>query len=212
MDYIHDPAEIEHQSFTKIHQLTNLDGLNREQAQVAMRLVHTCGEPEIVEQLVFTPGATSAGLNALDRGKPILCDTEMVRHGITQRLLDQDVHCFLNADDVPEKAKSRGETRSMAALDHWTPHLDGAIAVIGNAPTALFRLLEMIDSGLPAPALIIATPVGFIGAAESKQLLKERAAIQTKIQCITLLGRRGGSAMAASVVNTLSRINRGIYL
>jgi len=136
----------------------------------------------------------------------------MVSRGITRSLLGSQVHCFLNSAGVPELAKQRAETRTMAALDHWLPLLPGGIAVIGNAPTALFRLLELLADGAPPPALIIGMPVGFVGAAESKQALLAFAAEAGRPPMITLAGRAGGSALAASVVNALARMNRGVFL
>jgi len=210
--YLHDPGEIERESFVRIRACTELQHFDREQAQVAMRIVHSAGDPGLVEQLHFSADAVAAGRSALQHGAPLLCDTEMVSRGITRSLLDSPVHCFLNSDGVPELAKQRGETRTMAALDHWLPLLPGSIAVIGNAPTALFRLLERLADGAPPPALIIGMPVGFVGAAESKQALLEFSTISGHAPMITLSGRAGGSALAASVVNALARMNRGVFL
>ena len=211
-DYLHDPVEIERESFVRIRACTELQRFDREQAQVAMRIVHSAGDPALVEQLHFSADAVNAGRAALEAGKPLLCDTEMVSRGITRVMLESPVYCFLNSDGVPELAKQRGETRTMAALDHWLPLLPGSIAVIGNAPTALFRLLERLADGATAPALIIGMPVGFVGAAESKQALLEFSAIAGHPPMITLSGRAGGSALAASVVNALARMNRGVFL
>ena len=211
-DYLHDPGAIERESFVRIRACTGLARFDREQAQVAMRIVHSSGEPQLVDKLQFSPDAVSAGLAALRANAALLCDTEMVSRGITRRLIDGPVHCFLNSPGVPELAKQRGETRTMAALDHWRPLLAGSVAVIGNAPTALFRLLEMLAAGAPQPALIVAMPVGFVGAAESKQALLAFAQRDGSAPMITLSGRPGGSALAASVINALARINRGIYL
>lgn len=211
-DYLHDPAQIERESFVRIRACTELQRFDREQAQVAMRMVHSAGDPALVEHLHFSEDAVSAGRAAMQQGAPLLCDTEMVSRGITRAMLDCPVHCFLNADGVPALAKQRGETRTMAALDHWLPLLPGAVVVVGNAPTALFRLLEMLADGAAAPALIIGMPVGFVGAAESKQALLEFSAEAGRPAMITLAGRAGGSALAASVVNALARMNRGVYL
>jgi precorrin-8X/cobalt-precorrin-8 methylmutase len=211
-DYLRDPAAIERESFVRIRACTALQRLDRQQAQVAMRIVHSAGDPALVQQLHFSADAVSAGMAALKADAPLLCDTEMVSRGISRAMLDSPVHCFLNAEGVPALAKQRGATRTMAALDHWLPLLPGGIAVIGNAPTALFRLLEMLADGAPQPALIIGMPVGFVGAAESKQALLEFSAVAGRPPMITLSGRAGGSALAASVVNALARMNRGIYL
>jgi len=211
-DYLQDPAAIERESFVRIRACTELGRFDPQQAQVAMRVVHSGGEPLLAEQLRFSADAVSAGLGALAAGAPLLCDTEMVSRGITRRLIDSPVHCFLNAAGVPELAKQRGETRSMAALDHWLPIMPGAIAVIGNAPTALFRLLEQLSAGAEPPALIIGMPVGFVGAEESKQALLEYSSVAGRAPMITLTGRAGGSALAASVVNAIARMNRGVFL
>ena len=211
-DYLRDPAAIERESFVRIRACTDLQRFDEQQAQVAMRIVHSAGDPQLVEHLQLSPDAVSAGLAALQQGTALLCDTEMVSRGITRSLLHSPVHCFLNNAGVPALAKQRGETRTMAALDHWLPLLPGAIAVIGNAPTALFRLLELLADGAPQPALIIGMPVGFVGAAESKQALLEFSALTGHPPMITLGGRAGGSALAASVVNALTRMHRGVLL
>ncbi len=211
-DYVRDPLEIERQSFERIRALTDLERFDADERQVVMRLVHTCGEPDIVNDFFRSPGATAAGIAAIQRGTTVLCDVEMVRHGLSRRHLSGPVHCFLNTPGVREQAEERGITRSMAALDHWPQHLDGSIVVIGNAPTALFRLLEMLADGASKPALIVAMPVGFVGAEESKQYLIEWIHGQEEIACVTLRGRRGGSALAAAAVNALARLSRGIRL
>lgn len=208
-DYLRDPHQIERLSFERIRALSDLRRFDPEQAQLAMRLVHTCGEPEVVEALHFSDGALAAGLAALAQQAPLLCDVEMVRHGLTKRFLGAQALCFLNDERVPALAKARGETRSMAALELWAEHLAGSLVVIGNAPTALFRLLEMLEAGAPRPALVVGMPVGFIGAAESKQALMEHGQA-LGIEWITLSGRRGGSALAAASVNALARLQRGI--
>lgn len=210
-DYLRDPDQIERESFIQIRTLTDLTRFDEDQAQVAMRLVHTCGEPNIVEDLHFSPGAVSAGLMALTSDRPILCDVEMVRYGITKRLLTSPLHCFLNDERTPGLAKLRQETRSMAALELWREHLGGSIVVIGNAPTALFRLLEMLLDGAPKPALIVGMPVGFIGAAESKDALMAHGG-PLGTEWISLRGRRGGSALAAASVNCLARLSAGVRL
>ena len=207
-EYIVSPQIIESDSFLQIRKLTNLEGLSREQQQVVMRVVHSVGMPEIAEHVRFSNNACKRGLAALAANAPILCDVEMVKQGVTKRMIKTEPLCFLNDPGTVELAKSSGETRSMAALQRWQKHLDGSVVIIGNAPTALFRLLEMIEQGSPKPALIIGMPVGFVGAAESKQALwgeHERLGIE----CITLLGRMGGSAVSAAACNALLRCNRG---
>jgi precorrin-8X/cobalt-precorrin-8 methylmutase len=206
-DFESDPAAIERESFRQIRELTDLDGLNAAEQQVAMRIVHSLGLPEVVEALRFSDNACEAGMAALRRECPILCDVEMVKHGVTRRMRESSPLCFLNDERVPARARERGETRSMAALELWQPLLAGSLVLIGNAPTALFRLLQMIDGGAARPALIIAMPVGFVGAAESKQLLWDTHR-QLDIDCITLLGRQGGSAVTAASCNALLRCIR----
>ncbi len=209
-DYLRDPDEIERQSFVQIRRLTDLSRFDSDQQQVAMRLVHTSGDPGIVHDLRFSPGAVEAGLAALEQSADVLCDIEMVSHGISRRYLPGQIHCFLNTPTVAERARQTGETRVMAAMAEWPTYLAGSIVVIGNAPTALFRLLELLDQGTPRPALIIGMPVGFINAAESKQALWEHGPSEFQTPCITLLGRRGGSTLAAATLNALARMAGGI--
>ncbi|MCX2523185.1 precorrin-8X methylmutase [Larsenimonas rhizosphaerae] len=209
--YEHDPRAIEAESFRRIRELTPLDGLTEDDAQVALRLVHTCGQPDIVDVLRISPGATDAGRAALCAQAAVLCDVEMVRFGLTQRFLEArgiTPSCFLRDPATIEQARARQETRTMAALSAWRPHMEGAIVLIGNAPTALFRLLEMIRDGAPKPALIIGMPVGFVGAAESKALLWNTSQ-SLGVPCMTLLGRQGGSALTAAAFNTLLRLDVG---
>lgn len=206
-DYEINPQAIEQESFRQIRQLTDLKDFSLPEQQVVMRVVHSVGMPEIARQLRFSQQACEAGMAALAKNKPILCDVEMVKQGITKRMIKQPPLCFLNDSDMAERAKMLGETRSMAALHYWRSHLSDAIVVIGNAPTALFRLLEMIEQGADKPALIIGMPVGFVGAAESKQALWD-AHKRLGIECITLLGKQGGSAVSASSCNALLRCNR----
>jgi len=206
-DFETDPAAIERESFRRIRALTDLDGLGDAEQQVAMRVVHSLGLPEAAAALRFSAGACAAGIAALKQECPILCDVEMVRHGVTRRLRADEPLCFLNHERVPALARARGETRSMAALELWQPLLGGSLVLIGNAPTALFRLLQMLEAGAARPALIVAMPVGFVGAAESKQLLWDSHR-QLGVECITLLGRQGGSAVTAASCNALLRCIR----
>ena len=210
MDYNYEvrPQEIEQESFRQIPQLTALDHLSKEQQQVVMRIVHSVGIPEVSEQVHFSRNACASGIDAINAQAPILCDVEMVRHGITKRIISQPPLCYLNDPRVPPLAKQRGETRTMAALEFWQQDLANSIVLIGNAPTALFRLLEMIANGAPKPALIIGMPVGFVGAAESKQALWD-AHEKLGIECITLLGRQGGSAVTSATLNALLRCVNG---
>ena len=210
-NYIKDPTEIERNSFMQIRQLTDLGGLSIEQQQVVMRIVHSVGIPEIASQVRFSVGACTTGMAALAANSAILCDVEMVKQGLTKRMLKRQPLCFLNDEGVVERAKRDGETRTMAALAAWGEYLAGSVVIIGNAPTALFKLLEMIAQGAAKPALIIAMPVGFVGAAESKQALWD-AHLELGIECITLLGREGGSAVSAATCNALLRcIDGEIY-
>ncbi|MCV2401330.1 precorrin-8X methylmutase [Marinomonas sp. C2222] len=208
--YESNPQQIEQDSFRQIRELTDLSAFTLDQQQVAMRIVHSLGFPDVAEQVKFSKNATQVGRNALANNAAILCDVEMVKQGVTKRMIDREPLCFLNSPKTAELAKQRGETRSMAALSLWQEHLEGSVVLIGNAPTALFRLLEMIKEGAPKPALIIGMPVGFVGAQESKKALWD--AHQTLgIECITLLGRMGGSAVTSASCNALLRCNLGEY-
>ncbi len=209
-EYEINPQAIEKDSFRQIRELTELSHFDREQQQVVMRIVHSLGMPELAEQVRFSKNACESGMAALAEECEILCDVEMVRQGITKRMISRLPSCYLNDPRTVELAKETGETRSMAAVELWRDSLVGSVVVIGNAPTALFRLLEMIEKGGGKPALIIGMPVGFVGAAESKQALWD---VHEKlgIECITLLGRQGGSAVSAASCNALLRCNRGEY-
>ena len=204
IDYIQDGTEIYRQSFATIRLEANLSSLPSDLERVAVRLIHSCGMTDIVSDLSASPGAATAGRNALIAGAPILCDARMVAEGVTRKRLPADnaVICTLQHPDTPKLAEQMSTTRSAAALELWREHLDGAIVAIGNAPTALFRLLELLDEGVPKPALILGFPVGFIGAAESKAAL---AANSRGVPFIALQGRRGGSAMASAAVNALAK-------
>ncbi len=208
-DYLTDPREIERESFTRIAALTRLDGFDPEQRQIAMRLVHTCGDPSIVDKLMFSPNAAAAGVQAMSEGAKILCDVEMLRHGLSRAHCRGEKLCFLNSTGVAERASAASRTRSMVAVDCWNADLEGGIAAIGNAPTALFRLLELLTEGFPRPRLIVAMPVGFVGAQESKQALIDLGP-RLGLDFITLEGRRGGSALTAATLNALGRLADGI--
>lgn len=207
-DYETDPVAIERESFRRIRAETALGAFDPDQQQVVMRIVHSLGRTDIVDRVRFSANACRAGLAALDAHRPILCDAEMVKQGITKRMVPAEPLCFLNDPRTPTLACERGETRSMAALELWRPRLAGSVVVIGNAPTALFRLLEMLEDGAERPALIVGMPVGFVGAAESKDALWTRHR-SLGVECITLLGRQGGSAVAAASCNALLRCLRG---
>jgi precorrin isomerase len=207
-DYLKDPKAIYRQSFAMIEQALADTRPNNDMASVSARLVHACGMPDIVDDLVCSDNAAGIGRKALQSGAPVLCDAQMVASGITRSRLpaDNQVVCALNDPATEGLARDLATTRSAAALDLWLPHLDGAVVAIGNAPTALFRLLEMISDGSPKPALILGFAVGFVGAAESKQALIDYAD-DLEISFITLKGRRGGSAMASAAVNALAGEN-----
>ncbi len=204
------PQAIEQDSFRQIRELTELSQFNRDQQQVVMRVVHSLGLPEVAQYVRFSDQAVAAGRQALGAKAPILCDVEMVKQGVTKRMIEGEPLCFLNDPRTAQIAKESGETRSMAALQLWQDQLAGSVVLIANAPTALYRLLEMLAQGAPKPALIIAMPVGFVGAAESKQALWD-AHQSLGIECITLLGRMGGSAVTAASCNALLRCNLGEY-
>lgn len=203
IDYIRDGQEIYRQSFATIRAEADLSAIPADLEKLAVRLIHACGMVDVVQDLRFSPGAGAAGRAALANGAPILCDARMVAEGITRARLpaNNPVICTLNEADVPQLARDLGNTRSAAALEHWREYLEGSVVVIGNAPTALFYLLEMLDAGAPRPALILGMPVGFIGAAESKDML---AADSRGVPYVIVRGRRGGSAMAAAAVNALA--------
>lgn len=198
--YLRDPAAIYQRSFEIIRSEADFSKLPADAEPVATRIIHACGMPEIAADLRMSPDFVAAAKAALAANKPILVDVEMVRHGIIDN--KQNIICTLNDPRAREIGLATGNTRSAAAVELWRDHLEGAIAVIGNAPTALFALLEMVDAGAPKPAAIIGFPVGFVGAVESKD---ELHAVPRGIPYATLLGRRGGSAMAASVLNALTR-------
>lgn len=200
-DYIKDPAEIYRQSFATVEREAELDLLPADMRPVATRLIHSCGMINVVDDLQFSDNAVAAGKAALAMAKPIYTDVEMVKAGIIERFLpaNNEVICTLNNSEVPGHAIQIDNTRSAAAVDFWDD-LEGSIVVVGNAPTALFRLLERIEEGAPKPALVIGIPVGFIGAVESKQALSQNS---SGLEFITVHGRRGGSAMASSVINAL---------
>ena len=202
LDYIRDGAEIYRRSFATIRAEARLDGLPADVARVAVRMIHSCGMTDLVDDLAFSPNAVKSAREALLGGAPIYCDAQMVASGITRSRLpaDNEIICTLNAPGVPELAQQLGNTRSAAALDHWD-RIGGSVVAIGNAPTALFRLLELLHQGLPRPAAILGLPVGFIGAAESKVALAENG---LGLEYLVVHGRRGGSAMAVAAVNAIA--------
>lgn len=202
-DHISDPQAIYRRSFAIIAQEADLSSMPAAMQPVAARMIHACGMTDIVGDLRFSAAAAEAGMRALRDGAPIFCDAEMVRHGIIRSRLPagNELVCNIGAADLARAAAAAGTTRSAAQIDRWGEATGGAIVAIGNAPTALFRLLDRLDRGAPRPALILGLPVGFVGAAESKA---ELAADPRGAEFITLLGRRGGSAICAAAVNALA--------
>lgn len=203
-DYVRDGAAIYERSFAIIRGEADLRGFSEEEADVAVRMIHACGVVKAAAHIRFSPDCVAVAKAALRAGAPILCDAEMVARGITRARLpaDNEVFCGLRDPRVPALAAALGNTRSAAALDLWGDRLEGAVVAIGNAPTALFRLLEMLDAGSPRPAAILGMPVGFVGAAESKDAL---AAHRSGIPWAIVSGRMGGSAMTAAAVNALAK-------
>ena len=201
--YEKDPKAIYAQSFATVRKEARLDRFPADLQPLVTRLIHSCGMVEIADRLAFSPDAYAAGHAALQAGKPILCDCEMVGAGIIRRYLpaQNEVIVTLNDERTPTLAQDIGNTRSAAAVRLWEQHVAGAVVAIGNAPTALFHLLELIDEGFPTPAVILGFPVGFIGAAESKA---ELAANSRGVPFVALKGRKGGSAMASAAVNALA--------
>ena len=203
-DYIHDGNAIYERSFAIIRAEADLDRFAPEEADVAVRMIHACGLVEAAQHFVFSPGFVTAARNALLAGAPILCDAEMVSRGVTVARLPagNEVICTLRDPQTAEIAKEIGNTRSAAAMRLWGERLGGAVVAIGNAPTALFYLLEMLRDGAPRPAAIVGMPVGFVGAAESKEALAESG---LGIPYAIVRGRMGGSAMTAAAINALAR-------
>ncbi|MGJ8582580.1 MAG: precorrin-8X methylmutase [Marinosulfonomonas sp.] len=201
--YLTDPSAIYAGSFATVRKEARLDRFPPGLESLAIRVIHACGMVEVADRLAFSKQAYDTGRAALSAGAPVLCDCEMVGAGIIRRYLpaDNPVLVTLNDPTVPDLAKSIGNTRSAAAVELWRDQLEGAVVAIGNAPTALFHLLELLDQGWPKPALILGFPVGFVGAAESKAELAENP---RGCDFIALRGRRGGSAIASAAVNALA--------
>ncbi len=201
--YVRDGAEIYRQSFATIRAEADLGGLPADVAQVAVRMVHACGMVDLVKDISFSPNAIGAARAALRAGAPILCDAQMVAAGVTRRRLpaDNEVVCMLADPRVPALAADLGNTRSVAAFELLRDRLGGSVVAIGNAPTALFHLLDMIAAGAPKPAAVLGIPVGFVGAAESKDAL---AANDLGLEYLVVRGRRGGSAITAAAVNAIA--------
>jgi precorrin-8X/cobalt-precorrin-8 methylmutase len=203
MNYVKDGAAIYRESFSIIRSEADLSAFQSDLARVVVRMIHACGMTDLPQDVHASPGAAAAGIDALLAGAPLLCDATMVANGITRSRLprNNEVICTLSDARTPELAAKLHTTRSAAAVELWRDKLAGSVVVIGNAPTALFHLLDILDDGAPRPALIIGIPVGFVGAAESKAAL---AANLPGIPFLTVRGRRGGSAIAAAAVNALA--------
>ncbi len=200
-EYEKDGAAIYRQSFATIRAEADLAPLPDDVAQVAVRMIHACGQVDLVPDIAFSPAVVTRARAALDAGAPVLCDAEMVAAGVTRRRLpkDNDVVCTLNDPRTPELAARLGTTRTAAALELWGDRLEGAVVAIGNAPTALFHLLEMVAAGAPRPAAVLGIPVGFVGAVESKDALAA-----SDLEFLVVRGRRGGSALTAAAVNAIA--------
>ncbi len=206
--YETDGAQIYIDSFAAIRAEADLSAIPVDAETVAVRMIHACGQTDLARDLVIHPGLVSSARSALESGAPILTDAHMVASGVTRARLprDNDVICLLRDRRVPDLARAWSTTRSAAAVSLWAERLEGAVVAFGNAPTALFHLLEMLRDGAPRPAAIIGTPVGFIGAAESKQALIDLASDSgIEVPYLAVTGRRGGSAMAASALNALAQ-------
>jgi precorrin-8X/cobalt-precorrin-8 methylmutase len=202
IDYLRDGAEIYRHSFATIREEADLAILPEDVAGLAVRMIHACGMVDLVDDLRYTLDVVESGRAALEAGAPILCDAQMIASGVTRRRLPagNEVVCTLSDPSVPGLAERMGTTRSAAALELWRDKLPGSVVAIGNAPTALFRLLEILDEGVGAPAAIIGVPVGFVGAMESKVELARKA----PAPYLVVHGRRGGSAMAVAAINALA--------
>ena len=201
-DYVRDGAEIYRRSFAIIRAEADLARFDPVEERVAVRIIHACGMPDVARDIEMSRGFAQVARQALKDGAPILCDAKMVANGVTRARLPaaNDVVCTLDDPSVPALAQKLGNTRSAAAMELWRERLGGAVVAIGNAPTALFRLLEMLDEGAPAPAAVIGVPVGFVGALESKDAL----AADGRVPFLIVRGRRGGSAMTAAAINALA--------
>ena len=201
--YERDPAAIYRQSFETVRGEARLERFDAGMERMAVRLIHACGMVDVADRIAFSANAYTAGHAALAGGAPILCDCEMVGAGIIRRALPAQnaVIVTLNNAEISDLSQELGTTRSAAAVEHWADRIDGAVVAIGNAPTALFHLLEKLDQGWPKPAVILGFPVGFVGAAESKAELAGRP---RGCEFVALRGRRGGSALASAAVNALA--------
>ena len=201
LDYIRDPAEIYRQSFATIRAEANLSRFPEDVAGVVVRMIHTCGQVDMAEHIAYSDDVVTRARTALASGAPVLCDSSMVAAGVTRLVAGNDVVSLVADPRASELATELHTTRSAAAVDLWADRMGGAVLAIGNAPTALFRLLELVDGGAPVPAAVLGGPVGFVGSAQSKQELIERP---RGISDLVVTGRRGGSALAAAAVNAIA--------
>jgi len=203
-NYIRDGQTIYERSFAIIRAESDLSRFAPGEAEIAVRMIHACGRVDAAESIEFSPDFVPAARGALRAGAPIFCDAQMVAHGVTRARLpaNNDVICTLRDERVPALARELGTTRSAAALELWRDRLEGAVVAIGNAPTALFHLLEMLSAGAPRPAAILGIPVGFVGAAESKDALADDP---RGVPFLVVRGRMGGSAMTAAALNALAK-------
>jgi precorrin-8X/cobalt-precorrin-8 methylmutase len=201
--YEKDGAEIYRQSFAMIRAGADLSRFSPEEAQVAVRMIHSCGMVDLARDIEFSPGAVLAARDALKTGAPILCDVQMVASGVTRRRLpaDNEVLCLLSDPRVPDRAAAIGNTRTAASVELWREHLDGAVVAIGNAPTALFHLLDLLRDTDIRPAAVVGIPVGFVGAAESKRALADN---DLGLSYVVVHGRRGGSAITCGALNAIA--------
>ncbi|MCK5896956.1 MAG: precorrin-8X methylmutase [Cocleimonas sp.] len=203
IDFERNPQRIQQRSFALVREQVALDHLSELEQHIAIRMIYACGDPSLIDDLRFSTSAAQAGLQALKQEKRVLCDVNLVISPLNTALLTQAPLCFINQAEVIAKARARHHTRSMVAVDYWHDTIAGGVVLIGNAPTALFRLMELLEQGeIDKPALIIGVPVGYTGAAESKQYLWDHYQ-KLGVECIVLLGTRGSSALAATAMNAL---------
>jgi precorrin-8X/cobalt-precorrin-8 methylmutase len=201
IDYLRDPAEIYRQSFATIRAEADLSRFPDDVADVVVRLIHTCGQVDLAEHVAFTADVVARTRAALSAGAPVLCDSSMVAAGVTRLTGENEVISLVADPRAADLARKTSTTRSAAAVELWVERIGGAVLAIGNAPTALFRLLELVDDGVPAPAAVLGGPVGFVGSAQCKEELIARP---RGISYLLVMGRRGGSAMAAAAVNAIA--------
>ncbi|HIO91400.1 MAG TPA: precorrin-8X methylmutase [Leucothrix mucor] len=204
------PKRIQQRSFEIVRELVDLEQFSEVEKQIAVRMIYACGDPSIIDDLRFSTGAAEAGLKSLNEQKQLICDVNLVISALNKKLLPHSPVCLINDKKVIAQAKQHAHTRSMVAVDYWHEVIADSIVLIGNAPTALFRLMELLEKDeINKPALIIAVPVGYTGAAESKQYLWDHQQA-LDVPCITLLGTRGSSALAATAMNALLSYQHGV--